>query len=157
MALFISTGQTPIRDLCRKPLILGCLFACLLVSQIPVWRMTHCNCIEFTGENFQTLLQNCHIRDLCTTAKNPQSNDMCERMHKMVGNVLRTLLHGEPPQHMASTKEYINKALSIIMHAMIAEIHSTLGSSSRILHSTGTCSLIWGRLNVHCVGSYYSN
>ncbi len=51
---------------------------------------------EFTGPEFQTLLQNCHIRDVCTTAKTPQSNDVCERMHQMVGNILRTLLHGEP-------------------------------------------------------------
>jgi hypothetical protein len=36
---------------------------------------------EFTGPEFQTLLQNCHIRDVCTTAKkNPQSNAVCERM-----------------------------------------------------------------------------
>jgi hypothetical protein len=37
-------------------------------------------------------------------------------MHQMVGNILRTLLHGEPPQDMASAKEYI-EALSIAMHA----------------------------------------
>ena len=84
---------------------------------------------EFTGPEFQTLLQNCHIRDVCTTAKNPQSNAVCKRMHQTVGNVLRTLLHGEPPPDMASTKEYINEALSIAMHAMRAAIHSTLGSS----------------------------
>ena len=53
---------------------------------------------EFTGPEFQTLLQNCHIRDVCTTAKNPQSNAVCERMHQTVGNVLRTLLHGNPLQ-----------------------------------------------------------
>jgi hypothetical protein len=48
----------------------------------------------------------------------------------MVGNVLRTLLHGEPPPDMAShAKEYIDEALSITMHAMRAAIHSTLGSS----------------------------
>jgi hypothetical protein len=84
---------------------------------------------EFTGPEFQTLLQNCHIRDVCTTAKNPQSNAVCERMHQMAGNVLRTLLHGEPPLDMASAKEYINAALSITMHAMRAATHSTLGSS----------------------------
>ncbi len=54
---------------------------------------------EFTGPEFQMLLQNCHIRDVCTTAaKNPQSNAMCERMHQTVGNVQRTLLHGNPLQ-----------------------------------------------------------
>jgi hypothetical protein len=50
-------------------------------------------------------------------------------MHQTVGNVLRTLLHGEPSPDMAITKEYIDEALSIAMHAMRAAIHSTLGSS----------------------------
>jgi hypothetical protein len=84
---------------------------------------------EFTGQEFQTLLQNCHIRDVCTTAKNPQSNAVCKRMHQIVGNVLRTLLHGKPPPDMASAKEYVKETLSIAMHAMRAAIHSTLGSS----------------------------
>jgi hypothetical protein len=47
--------------------------------------------------------QKCHIRDVCTTAKNPQD--------------------------MASTKEYIDEASSIAMDARKAVIHSTLGSS----------------------------
>ena len=50
-------------------------------------------------------------------------------MHQTVRNVLRTLLHGEPPQNIASAKEYVDEALSIAMHAMRAGIHSTLGSS----------------------------
>jgi hypothetical protein len=84
---------------------------------------------EFVGIEFQTLLQDCHIRDVCTSAKNPQSNSICKRMHQAVGNVLRTLLHGEPPQNIADAKEFVDKALSIAMHAMRAGIHSTLGSS----------------------------
>jgi hypothetical protein len=51
--------------------------------------------------------QKCHIRDVCTTAKNLQD--------------------------MASAKEYINEALSIAMHAMKAAIHSNLGSSPESL------------------------
>jgi hypothetical protein len=52
-------------------------------------------------------------------------------MHQTVGNVLRTLLHGQIPQHVtgAQAKDFINKALSITMHAMRAGTHSTLGSS----------------------------
>jgi hypothetical protein len=50
-------------------------------------------------------------------------------MHQTVGNALRTLLNGEPPQDMTSTKEYVNEALSIAMHVMRAAIHSTFGSS----------------------------
>jgi hypothetical protein len=84
---------------------------------------------EFLGIEFQTLLQNCHIKDVCTSARNPQSNAICERMHQTVGNVLRTLLHGEPPQNIADAKEFIDEALSIAMHAMRAGIHSTLGGS----------------------------
>ncbi len=55
---------------------------------------------EFTGPEFQTLLQNCYIRDVCTTAKNPQSNTVCERMHQTVETVLRTLLHGDMGNHL---------------------------------------------------------
>jgi len=84
---------------------------------------------EFTGIEFQTLLENCHIRDVCTSAKNPQSNAICERMHQTVGNVLRTLLHGEPPQNINSAREFVDEALSIAMHAMRVGMHTTLGSS----------------------------
>ncbi len=60
---------------------------------------------EFTGPEFQMLFQNCHIRDVCTTVKNPQSNAVCERMHQTVGNVLSTLLHGNPPQNIANAAQ----------------------------------------------------
>jgi hypothetical protein len=50
-------------------------------------------------------------------------------MHQTVRNVLRSLLHGEPPQNIANAKEYVDEALSIAMHAMRARIHSTLSSS----------------------------
>ncbi len=43
-------------------------------------RCVHDPGTEFTGPEFQTLLQNYHIRDVCTTAKNLQSNAVCERM-----------------------------------------------------------------------------
>ncbi len=84
---------------------------------------------EFTGQEFQTLLQNCRIKDVCTSAKNPQANAVCKRMHQTVGNVLQTLLHGEPPQNIATAKEFVDEALSIAMHAIRVGIHTTLGSS----------------------------
>ena len=94
-------------------------------------RCIHDNGGEFIGPEFQYLLQGCRIKDVPTTSKNPQANAICERMHQTVGNVLRTLLHGQPPQHVTGTKakEYIDEALSITMHAMRAGAHSTLGSS----------------------------
>jgi hypothetical protein len=33
--------------------------------------------------------------DVPTTSKNPQAKAKCERIHQQVGNVLRTLLHGQ--------------------------------------------------------------
>jgi hypothetical protein len=50
-------------------------------------------------------------------------------MHQTVGNVLRTLLHGEPPQNITTAQELVDEALSIATHAMRAGVHTTLGSS----------------------------
>jgi len=52
-------------------------------------------------------------------------------MHQTVGNVLRTLLHGEPPRDVTrlKSKDFIDEALSIAMHAMRTGVHTTLGSS----------------------------
>ena len=46
-----------------------------------------------------------------------------------VGNILRTLLHGEPPRDVTKAKDFIDEALSIAMHAMCTGVHTTLGSS----------------------------
>jgi hypothetical protein len=50
-------------------------------------------------------------------------------MHQTVGNVLRIILHGNPPQKNASAEQYVDKVLWIAMHAMQAGVHSTLGSN----------------------------
>jgi hypothetical protein len=52
---------------------------------------------EFIGQNFQWLLKIFSIKDVCSTSKNPQSDASCERMHQTVTNVLRTLVHTNPP------------------------------------------------------------
>ena len=83
----------------------------MLASTISVAPMMHTGG-EFTGIEFQKLLEKCHIKDACTSAKNTQSNAICERMYQTVGNVLRTLLHGEPPQNIANAKDYVDEALS---------------------------------------------
>ena len=46
-----------------------------------------------------------------------------------MGNVLRTLLHGEIPQNITTAKEFVDEALSIATHAMRAGVHTTLGSN----------------------------
>jgi hypothetical protein len=61
--------------------------------------------------------------------KKTQSNAVCERIHQTLGNILRTLLHGNTPKNIASAEQYVDKALSIAMHAMQAGAQSTLGSN----------------------------
>ena len=46
----------------------------------------HDNGGEFTGHEFQTLLQQQGISDKPTTVKNPQANAICERMHQTMAN-----------------------------------------------------------------------
>ena len=70
---------------------------------------------EFTGIEFQTSLEKYHIMQMLALAQKMQSNAICERMHQTVGNVLRTLLHGEPPKNIAKARDYVDKALSIAM------------------------------------------
>jgi hypothetical protein len=50
-------------------------------------------------------------------------------MHQTVGNVLRILLHANPPQNIVNAKQYVDEALSIAMRPMRAGVHSTLDSS----------------------------
>ncbi len=83
---------------------------------------------EFIGQNFQWLLEIFSIKDLCSTSKNPQSIAICERMHQTVNNVLRTLVHTNPPQNMTQARDIIDDALATAMHAMQTTVATTLGS-----------------------------
>jgi hypothetical protein len=65
---------------------------------------------------------------VCSTSKNLQSNAICERMHQTVTNVLRTLVHTNPPQNMTQARDIIDNA-----HAMQTSIASTLGSTPGVL------------------------
>jgi transposase InsO family protein len=84
---------------------------------------------EFIGSEFQWLLELFSIKDVCSTSKNPQSNAICERMHQTVENVLRTLIHGNPPQTMTRAKDIVDDALATAMHAMRTTVATTLGSA----------------------------
>jgi hypothetical protein len=62
-------------------------------------------------------------------AKNPQSSTICERIHQIVTNVLRTLVHTNPPQNMTQARDIIDGALATAMHAMQTTVATTLGST----------------------------
>jgi transposase InsO family protein len=89
----------------------------------------HDNGGEFTGWEFQRLLEKLNIKDEPITSKNPQSNAIVERMHQTVGNILRTLVHTTPPEDVTSAKRLVDEALSTTQHALRAAVSTALGSS----------------------------
>lgn len=89
----------------------------------------HDNGNEFVGWEFQQLLEQCAIRDRPTTSRNPQSNAICERMHQTVGNILRTIIHGEPVT-AATAPAIVDEALATAMHALRAAVSRSLGNHS---------------------------
>jgi hypothetical protein len=50
-------------------------------------------------------------------------------MHQTVTNVLRTLVHTNPPQNMTQASDIIDNALTTGMHAMQTTVATTLGST----------------------------
>jgi hypothetical protein len=50
-------------------------------------------------------------------------------MHQTVTNVLRTLVHTNPPQNMTQARDIIDDTLATTMHAMLTTIPTTLGST----------------------------
>jgi hypothetical protein len=50
-------------------------------------------------------------------------------MHQTVTNVLRTLVHTNPPQNMTQARDIIDYALATAMHAMQTTVATTLGST----------------------------
>ncbi len=91
-------------------------YAQVWLSRYP-WsaRCIHNNWGKFIEPEFQLLLEGCWIKNVPTTSKNPQVNAICERTCQTVGNIFRTLLHGQPPQQItgARAKDFINEALAI--------------------------------------------
>ncbi len=84
---------------------------------------------EFIGREFQWLLERFSVKEVCSTSKNPQSNAICERMHQTVENVLRLLVHANPPNNMSRAKDIVDDALATAMHAMRTTVATTLGSA----------------------------
>ncbi len=54
---------------------------------------------------------------------------MHERMNQTVTNVLRTLVHTNPPHNMTQARDKIDDALATAMHAMQTTVATILGST----------------------------
>ena len=72
-------------------------------------------------------------------------------MYQSVGNILRTMLHVNPPENVTKANELINDALSTAQHAIRTSVHTTLDSSPG--------SLVFSRdmfLNVLLLSDWYA-
>ena len=81
---------------------------------------------EFTGIHFQSMLTMNGIQSVPTTAKNPQANAICERLHLTIGNMLRTMLHENPPQNVQTGIELVDTALASASYAVRTAVHRTM-------------------------------
>jgi transposase InsO family protein len=81
---------------------------------------------EFVGYDFQRRLEVHDIRSRPTTAKNPQANSVCERMHQAIGNSLRVLSTMNPPRGATNAKHLVDTAIADAVYATRCTYNSTL-------------------------------
>ena len=81
---------------------------------------------EFTGTAFQNNLAANNIDAVCTTVKNPQSNAICERLHKTMEDMLRNYVRTDPPATVADAFELIDACLAAVNRALRSAVHRTL-------------------------------
>jgi transposase InsO family protein len=84
---------------------------------------------EFIGHGFSRVLENHGIAPVPLTAKNPQSNAICERLHLTVGDVLRTLVHYESPNDIQDLVLLVDTALQTAAYSARTVIHGSLKHS----------------------------
>jgi transposase InsO family protein len=95
---------------------------------------------EFIGWNFQEMLHHSNKQSCCTTAKNPQANVICKRMHQSVGNSLRMLQQWNPPTGLNDAHALLDAALANAMCASCASFHSGLQTTPGALALIATFS-----------------
>ena len=84
---------------------------------------------EFIGQAFQKCLNRNGIEAAPSSVKNPQSNAVCERLHSTIGDILRSMIHENPPTNAALAYEVVDTALASAQFAVRATVHRTMGLS----------------------------
>ena len=72
------------------------------------------------------MLERHGIKDSPITAKNPQANSVCERMHQAVGNTLRVLSTMNPPRAATTARRLVDTALADTVFATRSAYSSAL-------------------------------
>ena len=84
---------------------------------------------EFIGAEFQGMLITNGIKPVPTTAKNPQANVVCERMHRTVGDILWTHVPEMKAENLQTANMLIDTALASASYALRATANATFGVS----------------------------
>ena len=92
-------------------------------------RVVHDNGGEFIGWEFQALLTQLGIRSVPTTVKNPQSNAIVERLHQTMGDILRVMLHINPPNDENDANQIVDNALATVVHSSRCAVNHTMQTS----------------------------
>ena len=93
------------------------------------FKVIHDNGGEFMSGEFLDLLQQLGIVSRPTTVKNPKANDIVERSHKTITDMLRVMLHITPLQNLEDTNKIVDNCLASCMHAMICAYNHTMQTS----------------------------
>ena len=106
------------------------LFANTWLSRYP-WpaQVIHDNGGEFIGHEFQDMLRTLGITAKPTTVKNPQANAIVERLHKTMADILRVMLHVDPPHNEPDATNMIDNALATVVHASRCAVNHTMQTS----------------------------
>ena len=81
---------------------------------------------EFTGAAFQSMLATNGIRSVPTTVKNPQANSIAERVHRVVGDMIRTQLDGTDLNSIADANLFVDTVLASAAFGLRATVHTTM-------------------------------
>lgn len=84
---------------------------------------------EFTGADFQNNLRLLGIEPRSISAKNPQANAVCERMHQTIGNSLRVLVTLDHPFDQASAEQLVDTAIANAVYAHRCTYHGTIATT----------------------------
>lgn len=83
---------------------------------------------EFQGE-FRETLQRWAIEPHPISIRNPQANAIAERMHQTIGDLLRSLIHTNPPNNVQDAQNLLDQIIGTCSHALRTTVHRTMGLS----------------------------
>ena len=86
----------------------------------------HDNGGEFIGAAFQSMLVTNGIKSVSITVKNPMGNSIAERMHRVVGDMIRTQLDGTDLNNIADANLFVDAVLASATLGLRATVHTTL-------------------------------